>query len=293
MNTNVSLGILVSGNLGLSIAEKLITENEDIHFIATDKNSGGVIDLAHKEKIPLYIGNPRKAEIDEFLKDKEIDVLLSINYLYLINENLISLPKQYAINLHGSLLPKYRGRTPHVWAIINNEKVTGVTAHLITTDCDAGDIVEQVEIPILEHETGNDILIKYTKEYPVLVETMLTKIRNNALAVKKQNHSLATFYGKRSPEDGIINWTWQKERIRNWIRAQASPYPGAYSFINGKKITIDKVSYSNYGYAFDEPDGRVLTVNSQITVKTPNGAVAIESYREKDLEINVGDILGI
>lgn len=292
MNTNLSLGVLVSGNLGLLIANKLITEKEDIKFIATDKDSSGIIELANAMNIPLYIGNPRKPAVQYFLNDKEIDVLLSVNYLYLINDHLISLPKEYAINLHGSLLPRYRGRTPHVWAIINNEKCTGVTAHLITAECDAGDIVEQVYIPILEHETGNDILLKFRRVYPDLVEGLLNKIRNRDLVVKSQNHSLATYYGKRNPEDGLINWTWQKERIRNWIRAQADPYPGAFSFINGIKITIDKVCYSEFGYHFDEPDGKVLAVTPQLIVKVPNGAILIESYREEDLKIKIGDILG-
>lgn len=292
MKGSLSLGLLVSGNLGLVIAKKLIEENEHIRFIATDKDSNGIIGLANAMNIPLYIGNPRKPAVQYFINDKEIDVLLSVNYLYLINDHLISLPKKYAINLHGSLLPKYRGRTPHVWAIINNEKCTGVTAHLITAECDAGDIVEQVNIPILEHETGNDILIKFRREYTNLVERLLKKIRDRDLVVKTQNHSLATYYGKRRPEDGLINWAWQKERIRNWVRAQADPYPGAFSFMNEAKITIDKICYSEFGYNFDEPDGKVLAVTPQLIVKVPNGAILIESYREKDLKIKVGDILG-
>ena len=292
MHTIISLGLLVSGNLGLVICKKLITEGEDIQFIATDKNSAGIAELAKEKKIPLYIGNPRNSAIGEFLVDKKIDVLLSVNYLFLINNNLISLPKEYAINLHGSLLPKYRGRTPHVWAIINNEKVTGITAHLINAECDAGDIVEQVKIPIQDNNTGNDILTKYNQEYPVLVKNILAKIRNSSLSVVAQNHDLATYFGKRGPEDGLINWSWQKERIRNWIRAQAYPYPGAFTSVNGAKITIDKVSYSELGYQAGQTDGQVLKANPQIIVKTPNGAVTIDSYREKNLKINIGDILG-
>lgn len=292
MMRSISLGLLVSGNLGLIIVQKLINQKEDIKFIATDKNSTGIAALAREKNIPVHVGNPRKPSIEGFLKDKDIDVLLSVNYLYLINDNLISLPKKFAINLHGSLLPKYRGRTPHVWAIINNEKNTGVTAHLISAECDAGDIVDQVLIPIEENDTGNDILVKYTKEYPVIVEKILAKIKNSNLSAVAQNHELATYYGKRTPEDGLINWSWHKERIRNWIRAQASPYPGAFSFINGVKFTIDKLSYSEFGYNFEEPDGKVLAIDPKIIIKTPNGAVAIDCYREKDLKINIGDILG-
>lgn len=291
MSKELSLGLLLSGGLGYIIASKLIVAEKDITFIATDKNSSAIQELAQANNIPLYIGNPRNSAIESFLHDKQIDVLLSINYLFLINENLISLPKTYAINLHGSLLPKYRGRTPHVWSIINNEQFTGVTAHLIVAECDAGDIVEQVQIPIGESETGNDILLKYNSVYPELVETILTKIRINRLQIRPQDHSMATFYGKRSPKDGEIDWSWQKERIRNWVRAQAYPYPGAFSFIKGERITIDKISFADQGYEYDRPDGLVLSTIPQLTIKTPNGAVTIDSYREKELEINIGDIL--
>lgn len=292
MKKELSIGLLVSGDLGSIIANKLIFDNEVIRFIATDKNSIVIQELAKTNNIPIYVGNPRSHTIEGFLRNKAIDVLLSINYLYLIKENLIFLPASYAINLHGSLLPKYRGRTPHVWAIINNEKFTGVTAHLMTSECDAGDIVEQVKIPIQEEDTGGDILVKYNIIYPKIIETILGKIRENRIEVKVQDHSQATFYGKRNKEDGEINWSWHKERIYNWIRAQAHPYPGAFSFIKGEKITIDKISFTGQGYLYDQPNGMVIAITPKLTIKTPNGAVIIESYREQRLKINKGDILG-
>src|SRR5690606_38202127 len=116
--------------------------------------------------ITLFIGNPRNGRGHAFLKNYSFDVLLSVNYLYLIEEDLIKMPRRFAINLHGSLLPKYRGRTPHVWAIINGEKKTGVTAHLITKGCDEGPIVSQIQIPIEIQDTGNDILNKFKQKYP-------------------------------------------------------------------------------------------------------------------------------
>jgi methionyl-tRNA formyltransferase len=98
----------------------------------------------------------------------ETDLILSINYLFLLDEEMISkLP--LAINIHGSLLPKYRGRTPHVWSIINGETKTGVTAHIIDADCDTGDIVKQIVVPIEKDDTGATILEKYEKIYPELL----------------------------------------------------------------------------------------------------------------------------
>ena len=156
----MKIGLLASGKLGYSALKHLVAK-EQLVFVLTNIDSKEIIQYCKKSDIPVYIGNPRNGRVKEFLKDMEIEVLISINYLFLIDENLIQLPRKLAFNIHGSLLPKYRGRTPHVWAIINNEKVTGVTAHVIDSGCDTGDIIEQIEVSIDSKDTGADILNKY------------------------------------------------------------------------------------------------------------------------------------
>jgi methionyl-tRNA formyltransferase len=230
----------------------------------------------------------------EFAKSYKLDILFSINYLFIIEEDVISLAK-YPINFHGSLLPKYRGRTPHVWAIINNEKQTGVTAHIINKGCDTGDIILQETIEIGDEETGNDVLQKYVAVYPIMLQKILHQVKNNTLIKVEQIHDKATYFDKRTPDDGEINWDWQKERIRNWVRAQAYPYPGAFTFYNNNKIIIDKVEYSDSSFENNTLNGTVLKViNDQITVKTPNGAINLVTIRNLDKNYFpvVGSILG-
>lgn len=273
------IGILCSGGLGLSTLRTL-SKNFSPQFIFTDLNSIGIIEFAKTHSIPHIIGNPRKFDPRPFLKQFKTDVIFSINYLFIVEDSILKHP-QYAINLHGSLLPKYRGRTPHVWAIINGEKQTGITAHIMEAGCDTGDIVLQQPIDILWEYTGADILQKYETIYPQMVLDIIDKIEKNKLDRVGQDDSKATFFGKRTPDDGEIDWNWQKERIYNWIRAQANPYPGAYTFINGEKVIIDKISFSDYGFEDSIPNGTILKSLPELLIKTPNGVIELIEIRNK------------
>ena len=275
----LKIGFLCSGSLGLN------TLNAIYHFIKpqfifTDKNSLNIIEFAKNSSIPIFIGNPRNVESSKFLEDFQTDIIFSINYLFIVNQNILKHPLKFAINFHGSLLPKYRGRTPHVWAIINGEKETGVTAHIMEDGCDTGDIVLQKTIPIEKNQTGATILEIYKESYPEMISTILTKIKKNELNLTKQDHEKATYFGKRTPEDGRIDWNWQKERIYNWVRAQAYPYPGAFAYIDSQKITIDKIQYSDFGFNYEMPNGIILQKTPHVLVKTPNGVVKLLSIRE-------------
>ncbi|MCZ2481744.1 methionyl-tRNA formyltransferase [Aquirufa nivalisilvae] len=283
------LGLLVSGGLGAEILIK-IGEIHDIVFVFTDRLSSEIQDYANLHSIPIFVGNPRNESTSTFIKDKSIDVLVSVNYLYIIDNQLIGHPSKFAINIHGSLLPKYRGRTPHVWAIINNESETGITAHVIDEGCDTGPILEQIQVRIESEDTGNLILEKYKKLYFPILKDVLTKIESGSYQLTQQDDSLATYFGKRTPEDGQINWNWQRERIRNWVRAQAFPYPGAFCYLNGKKLIIDELVFVERGFHFDQPNGQIVSVNP-ILVKTPNGVVQLKQVRPFDQTIHIGDIL--
>jgi methionyl-tRNA formyltransferase len=115
-----------------------------------------------------------------------------------------------------------------------------------------------------------------------MIGIILTKIEKDKLNLNKQDHEKATFFGKRTPEDGRIDWNWQKERIYNWVRAQAYPYPGAFSYINNQKITIDKIQYSDLGFNNEMPNGLILQTKPNILVKTPNGVIKLLNIREQE-----------
>jgi methionyl-tRNA formyltransferase len=285
----MKLGLLLGGKLGARMVSFLENYGE-IEFIMTDSNSSQVINFSKNRGIPLFCGNPRTEEAEEFFSEMNIDILISVNYLFIIQEKLIDLPKKIAFNVHGALLPKYRGRTPHVWAIINNEKNTGVTAHVMEKGCDTGDIIEQVCVPIHERDTGATLLDKFDNLYYEVISTVISKIKLNNLVLTPQDHTKATFFTKRTPEDGLINWNWQKERIRNWVRAQSYPYPGAFTFVREKKLIIDEVCYADDGYDSRLPNGTVLNADRFI-VKTNNGAIKIKSARGKKISLEENMVL--
>lgn len=275
----MNLALFVSGGLGFKVLDHLKESKHSIRCVFTDSNSESIIEIANENRLPIFIGNPRNDRALRFIDAYEIDIILSVNYLFLIERLLFSKAK-LAVNVHGSLLPKYRGRTPHVWAIINNESKTGVTAHLIDDGCDTGDIVKQKEVIIDDADTGADILEKFNKLYVPLVDEILSDFERGRIKPLPQNNKNATFFGKRTPHDGRINWGWQKERIRNWVRAQAYPYPGAFTFYEGldEKVIIDEVVFSDRGFNEADRNGLIVSLNP-ICVKTPNGVLELRNIR--------------
>jgi methionyl-tRNA formyltransferase len=289
----MTIGLLVSGNLGNIILNDLIKKDGvNLLFVLTDFGSTAIIQSCHSNNIPVFKGNPRGNKAVGFLSEfNSPDVILSVNYLFIVERDVIEKASKYAINIHGSLLPKFRGRTPHVWAIINGEKMTGVTAHIIEEGCDEGEVVIQKKVPILDSYTGQDLLNVFNNTYPVMVDEIIEKIKTNSIVLSPQDNSKATFFEKRTAEDGKIIFDWQKERIYNWVRAQASPYPGAFGFIGAHKISIHRVEFSDMGFSQNMPNGLVLKAeNNIIYFKTQNGVLKIV-HLESDYDIKTGDIL--
>lgn len=285
--------ICVSGALGLTVLQRLVSSPITIKCVLTDRHSDGIIEYCDQKKLPVFAGNPRNGKAMGWLDEQMIkfENLLSINYLFILEPDVLNRATGYAVNFHGSLLPKFRGRTPHVWAIINGEKQTGVTAHLMNANCDDGDIVRQVIVPIEEEDTGTIILEKYKALYPGLVLQVVEDIESGRVNCKKQDITKATYFGKRTPDDGQINWNWQKERIRNWVRAQANPYPGAFTFLKDNKIIINKIEYSDLGFTDTMVNGLVVAVIDGVPyVKTQNGVVKLVDV-ESDVEIKPEAIL--
>ncbi|WP_417200989.1 methionyl-tRNA formyltransferase [Bizionia sp.] len=287
----LTIGVLCSGGLGLDTLKK-IAKDYTVQFVLTDSNSIGIIDFAKSHRIPYFAGNPRNNKGYDFIKNYNVDIIASVNYLFLIEEDIIAHANKLTFNIHGSLLPKYRGRTPHVWAIINGETSAGITAHVIDASCDTGKIIHQIEVPIKPNDTGAIMLEKYAEAYYPLIKRVLYDLDNNQLKLTAQNENQATYFGKRTPDDGEINWNWNAEVIRNWVRAQAKPYPGAFTYLNNKKIIIDKVSETNLETTNVHTNGEILQIDPAIIVKVENGAVSLDVIRTENCTFTIGNILG-
>ncbi|MDP4092262.1 MAG: methionyl-tRNA formyltransferase [Bacillota bacterium] len=182
-----------------------------------------------------------KDNIEDFnsrVKSLEPDLIIVAGWYYMLPKLLREIAPKGVIGLHASLLPRYRGGAPLVWAMINGEKYTGLSMFYISQGVDTGDIIGQESFEIGESDTIADLLVKTEAAAEVLLEKYLPLMATDKAPRIKQKESDVTIYPQRSPKDGEIDWSWEPQRIRNFIRAQTHPYPGAFTVISGKKIII-------------------------------------------------------
>lgn len=164
------------------------------------------------------------------------DFILAIGWYYMVPKQIRNLAKLGAWGIHASLLPKYAGGAPLVWAIINGEKETGVTLFRFEDGVDDGDIIAQRSFPIDENDTINEVYKKAIDASKEILKIVLKDVRN--VRFTPQDKSKIEIYPQRSPDDGRINWNQSAKRIYDFIRAQTLPYPCAFSFVDGKKVKI-------------------------------------------------------
>jgi len=268
------------GKLGVICLKRLVDEGYKISFILTHKEleKNSVDTYAKENNIPFSYKDVRKESVDflEKIVLKKIEFLVSINYKYILPIQLIN-SIENSLNIHGSLLPKYRGRTPHVWSIINGEKFSGVTAHVIEEGVDTGDIIKQVQVEISDEDTGHDLLQKFEKIYPQLLIDSLSYIKNGEKLIK-QNERQASYFGKRTPEMGYIDFFKNSQDIINFVRAQAPPYPGAYYYLNsGEKIIVQKIIQAEQN--LNSAIGVIVKINDNYFVKCKDVLLQIVTYK--------------
>ncbi len=270
------------GKLGLDSSRKLMEKGYNIKYMLTHKeHHDESMEIFAIENDIAYSFEDMRKNINHFqriIKDKQIDYLISVNYRYIIPREIFEIPK-YSINIHGSLLPRYRGRTPHVWSIINNEEFSGVTCHLIEESVDVGNIIEQVKIKIESHDTGHTLLQKFLLLYPDLLVRSLEKLEQGENTIV-QDESQASYYGKRTPDMGYIDFYKKSYQIINFVRAQAHPYPGAYYYLNnGKKIVINKIIISEtFPNNLIEGVGVLQIIENEIYVRSLDGVLRLIDY---------------
>jgi methionyl-tRNA formyltransferase len=166
------------------------------------------------------------------------DFLFSFYYRRMLKPPLLALGARGALNVHGSLLPKFRGRAPVNWAIIHGATQTGATLHYMTEKPDAGDIVTQSAVPILPDDTGKDVFDKVTVAAELALHAALPSLIAGTAPRRAQDPAEATYFGGRRPEDGTIDWSQTAATIHNLVRAVAPPYPGARTRLHGRSARI-------------------------------------------------------
>lgn len=242
-----------STELGYKCCEALIQNNENVVGIFTipkkfkisySKNKVDNVlhadfhTLGRKYNIPVIGVEGMNDKVLDEVRKLAPDFLLAVGWYYMIPKNIREMLPLGSAGIHASLLPKYRGGAPLVWAMINGEKKTGVTLFYFDEGVDTGDIIDQVEFEILPDDNIRHLLQKAEISCISMVKRAMPKIANQSTDRIQQNNDEASSYAQRKPEDGLINWEWDPVRIKNFIKAQTKPYPGAYTIQNGLKITI-------------------------------------------------------
>jgi len=233
-------------NVGHRCLSVLLAHGIDVALVVTHRDNPpaniwleSVQSFAEAQAVPVI--TPDDANTALFLARVaalEPDLLFSFYYRSMLSNALLEIPRLGALNMHGSLLPRYRGRVPVNWAVIQGERETGATLHSMVEKPDAGDIVSQQAVPILPDDTAFDVFKKVTVAAEMALDRVLAALLAGTAPRMPQDLSRGSYFGGRKPEDGRIDWQRGAAEIHNLVRGVAPPYPGAFSDVAGRRIRV-------------------------------------------------------
>ncbi|CAG1006295.1 methionyl-tRNA formyltransferase [Burkholderiales bacterium] len=166
------------------------------------------------------------------------DFLFSFYYRRMLGAPLLAAARRGALNMHGSLLPKYRGRAPVNWAVLMGERETGATLHDMAAKPDAGGIVDQQRVPILPDDTAKDVFDKVTVAAEIVLDRALPGVLDGTAVRRPNDLAAGSYFGGRTPEDGRVDWSWPARRVHDLVRAVAPPFPGAFCDLPGGRLAV-------------------------------------------------------
>lgn len=253
--------VLFFGNhdVGIATLDTLVIHADVVGVVAhpIDPEEGdryaSLFDFAWKNNLNVIRGRGRDASVLEFVKTLAPDLIWVTDYRYILPNRLFSVTKFGAINLHPSLLPRYRGRASVNWAILRGETRIGLSAHFIDEGVDTGDIITQLKISLNRHQDVGDALAALMPQYRKITRDVLSFFESGVVPRRAQDHSKSSLFPARNPEHGRINWSHSAENIQNLVRAVAHPYPGAFCESQYGKIFIWKAyKAETVNFAFDQ-----------------------------------------
>ncbi|CRM41479.1 bifunctional polymyxin resistance protein ArnA [Pseudomonas brenneri] len=254
-------------DIGCAGIEALLNAGYEIAAVFTHADDpkentfyGSVAQLCARHGIPVHAPEDANHPLwVERVAKLNPDFIFSFYYRNLLGEALLATARQGAFNLHGSLLPKYRGRAPANWVLVNGETETGVTLHRMVKRADAGAILAQQTVMIERSDTGLTLHAKLREAATQLLRDALPQLAQGKLSETAQDESQATCFGRRTPADGKLVWQKPAEQLFNLVRAVTQPYPGAFCAVGEHKLIVwqAEVVKGNEGQA----PGRVISVN--------------------------------
>lgn len=237
-------------DVGVDCLKALLAAGIQVDLVVTHEDDpnenvwfGSVSKLCAEKHIP-YV-TPSAPELPSLIPQLQMlhpDYIFSFYYRNMIPAEILACAKIAALNMHGSLLPKYRGRAPVNWAILHGETKTGATLHVMEMKPDAGDIVGQAEVDIGPDETATEVFTKVSQAAVKVMNTVLPQLIQGNVPRKANPLSQGSYFGGRKPADGQIRWDQTAFEVHNLVRAVAPPYPGAFTDWQGQTMIVARSS---------------------------------------------------
>jgi methionyl-tRNA formyltransferase len=235
-------------DVGVRCLKTVLSAKIEVPLVVTVKDDpkesrwfASVADAAREHGLPTV--TPADANGSDFadrVAQLRPDFIFSFYYRSMLGAPLLRSARRGALNMHGSLLPKYRGRAPVNWAILNGERETGATLHYMVERADAGDIVDQLAVPILDDDDAREVFAKVTAAAEIVLARSLPGLVAGDAPRRPQRLEPGQYFGRRKPEDGRIDWSQPAVRIHNLVRAVAPPFPPAFTEVDGRPWWIHR-----------------------------------------------------
>ena len=238
--------VFAYSNVGDRCLRVLRARGVDVPLVVTHRDQPGetiwfrrVADTAEDLGLPVFFcDDARDPALQHAIEVAGPDLLFSFYCRFMLPGSILALAPRGAFNMHGSLLPRYRGRAPTNWAVLNEETETGATLHEMVVKPDAGRIVDQQAVPILPDDTAREVFDKVTVASEQVLWRALPAIVSGQIAWRPNDVSRGSYFGARRPEDGRIDWSKPAHEVYALIRAVAPPYPGAFVDIAGVRVLV-------------------------------------------------------
>ncbi len=249
-----------------------------------------VYDFAKGQGLTVERLQPTDARFQAFVRQAAPDLIWLTDYRYIIPKQALEIPRHGTVNLHPSLLPKYRGRAPLNWAIIEDESQLGLTAHFVSEAIDAGDIIAQRSFHLASNEDVGDALEKLYPMYANITARVLDDFNRNTIKRTPQPSGNHKVYPRRRPEDGWIDWRMPARDICNLVRGVSRPYPGAFGCVGERRVTIWKCAVEESGTG--ATPGTIVDIASDRSAKIACGRgtlIALDYSIDHAHELNAAD----
>lgn len=247
-----------------------------------------VEDLARANGIPVHLAKRPDAELMDRVKRAEPDIIVANNWRTWLPRELYDLPPHGTLNLHDSLLPKFTGFSPVIWALISGASEVGLTAHRMDEGLDTGDVLVQQAVAIGPRDTSTQLVQATIDIIPEVLSEALELIESGDAIWTPQDLADRTFFHKRAEIDDRIDWTWPAEDIDRFVRALVDPYPNAYTYFKGQRLRIVQASVSQCRYGGTPGRVFIREGNGMVIVAGPdahrggNRGLVIERLRTDD-----------